>query len=152
MARQGKTIVLRDLHAGMPESERRSHAEILERVFSGPADVIVLHGDLVDGAANVPVPQADPAVAAVVRNVRDRLGYFLEMIDRCDILYFDKVGERLVFIVCARVDEHLSLIRNAIAGERCLLSELGIEPRDVDIVDDVIRINVPAPADAATLS
>lgn len=91
------------------------------------------------------VPAADPAY---VSNVRDRLGFFLEMIDRCDVLFFERVGDRLIFLVCAQVEEHLPLIRDAIAGEHLLLAELGIDRHDVEVRGDVIRIVVPAPGDS----
>ncbi len=144
MARQGKLIVLRGLRPGMPASEIRHQAELVEHTFAKPADVIVLNGDLIGTTAIA----ADPAVMAFARRVRDRLGYFLEMIDRCDVLFFERVGDRLIFLVCAQVEEHLTLIRDAIAGEHLLLAELGIDRHDVEVRGDVIRVVVPAPGDS----
>lgn len=80
-----------------------------------------------------------------MRHVRDRLSYFLESVDRCDILFVDERDGRFVFLVSARTEEHLPLIMNAIAQERPLLAELRVDPREIRLQWDFIRIDVPMP-------
>ena len=93
-------------------------------------------------------PRHDPVSAHAVL-VRERLEIFLESVDRCDVLFYDRVGGKLVFLVTARKNEHLSLIAGVIGQERTLLAELGIDPHDVVLVDDLIRIDVPLPQQGA---
>ena len=155
MARQGKFFAFSDLHRGLPESElRRRQAQMngaFEAAAADPDAVVVLIGDTISGpfipvegpARTIP---ADPAFTDLVHMVADRLGFFLEMIDQCDIRFIDQVGDRLVFLVSATQEDHLDLIRNAIAGEHRMLSELGIDPHDVALAEGAIRIRVPVPA------
>lgn len=83
-----------------------------------------------------------------MRRVRDRLSYFLDSVDRCDILYLNAIDGRFVFLVAAKTEEHLPLIMNAIAQERPLLSELRVDPREIRLQWDFIRIEVPPPGSA----
>ena len=91
-------------------------------------------------------------IALLIRKVCERMEIFLETVDCCDVLFYDKVGASLVFLVAAHREENLALIRNAIAEERDLLAEFAIDPHDVDLRDDVIRIDVPLPPSVAEAS
>jgi len=158
MARQnGKLIFLSDIHAGMPAPELRRRQALMDETLSSFADdpdnIVPLFGDSISGpfvpAEARPVVLLSDRVASFARDFMERLGFFLEMIDRCDVLFSDKVGERLVFLVCADRAENLDLIRTAIAQERRLLDELGVDPHEVDIDRGMIRIRVSVPEDAS---
>lgn len=84
----------------------------------------------------------------IIEKVRDGLVYFLDTVDSCDLRCLEETGDRLVVLITARREENLSLIMGAIAQERRLLSEWGIDPRDMMVERNAIRINVPLPAAA----
>ncbi|HTK04445.1 MAG TPA: hypothetical protein VL500_02585 [Candidatus Eisenbacteria bacterium] len=156
MARQnGKLIFLSDIHAGMPANELARRRSLMDQAFAAfgddPATIVPLFGDSMEGpfvpADARPESLLSDRVASFARGFMERLGFFLEMIDRCDVLFSDKVGERLVFLVCADRAENLDLIRGAIAQERRLLDELGVDPREIDIERGMIRIPVDVPED-----
>lgn len=162
MARQGKVVLFSDFHVGMPEAERNRRQGLMDEALEAAADpdnIVVLVGDRIGGPfipAQGPsrtIP-ADPAFPDLVNTVADRLGFFLEMIDQCDIRFIDRVGDRLVFLVSAAQEDHLDLIRNAIAGEHRMLSELGIDPHDVALEQHAIRIvaRIPGSQSADSLS
>ncbi len=94
-----------------------------------------------DDEARSPDPQ-------FVRSVRDRISYFLETVDRCDILFLDQRDGTFVFLVSARTEEHLPLIMSAIAAEKPLLRELNVDPHGIRLQWDFIRIEVPHPGPA----
>jgi hypothetical protein len=114
-------------------------------------DASVLVSDSIEGpfvpeSAWPDVLKADE-VAFFAARVRDRLGYFLEMIDRCDVLFQDRSGDRLIFLIAVDAAEHVLHVRNAIAEERKLLEELGVEPGDVNVDRGMVRLLVPVPAE-----
>jgi hypothetical protein len=131
MARKAKICGLDSEH-GVPVYSHRSYRKFLR----------LLAAMIAEGADE----GMDPATfVSYVRSVRDRLTFFLEMIDRCDVLFSEKEGARLVFLVLTDNEEHLPLIASAIAQEKRLLDKLGIDSHAVDVHGDKIRVSVPMP-------
>lgn len=155
MARaQGKPFFIVDHRKCLPEAEKLRRQALMDMAFATAPDRdgdTVLVSDSLEGPF-VPLeawPDAMKAdmVALFAAKVRDRLGYFLEMIDRCDVLFQDRAGDKLVFLVAVDAEENVALVCRAISDERTMLDELGIDRNDVNVDRGMVRVLVQVPAD-----
>lgn len=153
MARQdGKFIFIGDIHASMPAAERLRRRALMDMALQTAADreePTVLVGDRIEGPFvpedHWPDALRSDEVTSYACGVRDRLCFFLDSVDKCDVLFQDRDGERLVFLIATDAQDHLELICRTIASESKLLRELGVDPKDVNVDQGMIRMLVPLP-------
>lgn len=155
MARQqAKSFFIADHRKFLPEAEKIRRQTLMDMAFATAddrEDGAALVSDRIGGpfvpAESWPDALVADRVALFAASVRDRLSFFLDMIDKCDVLFKDRVGDKLVFLVAVDVEAHLQLIERAISGEHRMLDELGIDPQDVNLDRGMVKVLVPVPAE-----
>ena len=133
-------------HYGHVRSDVVATRERIDRPISEGAEVIITCGDQIENglrgdAAFVCRPLARYGVSRTPTNrIRERLAALLQNIAPCDILFYRKRKNALEFVLSVQAKGRLLAIRNAIVREPRFLAEVGIDPRDVTVDGDVIRV------------
>lgn len=133
-------------HYGHVRSDVTATRERIARPISEATEVIVTCGDQIENglrgdAAFVCRPLARYGVMGTPTNrIRKRLAALLQNIAPCDVLFYRKRKNALEFIISPKTKGWSSAIRRVIVHEPRFLAEVGIDPRDVTVDGDMIRV------------